>query len=108
MTDCYVVETGELLMIDKAKEIGDTLVKRYPGHLWCVQPMGDGFSIKNLSISGAYGFYMHNNITYSASHLSKRAVLAGGELLERAGMRRGLFNGEFAQTLEGAPKFRPA
>jgi hypothetical protein len=48
--------------------------------------------------------------SYSASHLARTAVEAGGELLERAGMVRGAWDGEFAAKLEGSESrfFKPS
>jgi len=94
----------EALAMSKAKEIGDELYKHYPDHLWVVQWGGKAFIVKNLSISSFYGFVLPD--TFSATDLTKKAIEAGGELLERAGMKRGRWDGQFAQSLEGSdPRF---
>jgi hypothetical protein len=98
---------GELLDMEKAKEVGDTLASKYPGHLWMVSVQGGVLVVKNLAISTFYGFIIKHSDSYSASDLAKKAVLAGGELLERAGIdRHKPWNGRMAETLEGSdPRF---
>lgn len=84
-----------------AKEIADTLFRHYPGHLWAVGWQGGSVWIKNLNISCEFGMYIHPDLSYSASELAAKAVRMGGELLERAHMKRGAGNGDRAQVLEG-------
>lgn len=108
--DVVVVEkagANEVLDMEKAKEVGDTLAQRYPGHLWAVSVQGGALVVKNLAISSFYGFIVKHSDSYSASSLAKMAVEAGGELLERAGIPRDKpWDGQFAQKLEGSdPRF---
>jgi len=112
MSDILTIEKGdanELLDMEKAKEVGDTLNKHYPGHLWLVLFQGRALVVKNLAISSHYGFIIKHTDSFSASDLAHNAVLAGGELLERAGMVRGAWDGRFAGQLEGSDRrfFRP-
>lgn len=106
----FVVEKAdptELLDMEKAKEVGDKLSEKYPGHLWAVSVQGGVLVVKNLAISSFYGFVIKHADSYSASDLAKQAMLAGGELLERAGMSRNRpWDGQMAQQLEGSdPRF---
>jgi hypothetical protein len=98
---------NELLDMDKAREVGDTLAQRYPGHLWAVSVQGGVLVVKNLAISTFYGFVIKHADSFSATNLANQAVLAGGELLERAHMRRDKpWDGQMAQVLEGSdPRF---
>lgn len=106
----FEIERGdpnEVLEMEKAKEVGDTLAKHYPGHLWVVSFQGGVLVVKNLAISSFYGFVIKHHDSFSASDLAAKAVLAGGEMLERAGIDRNKpWNGRMAETLEGSdPRF---
>lgn len=107
--DIKIIEEGnieEVLDMQKAQEVGDTLQRTYPGHMWMVAFQGSALVVKNLAISTHYGFIIKHHDSFSASDLARKAVLAGGELLERAGMKRGAWNGQMAQKLEGSdPRF---
>jgi len=56
--------------------------------------------IKNFSISFRYGYTLH--IDKLDPELNK-VLMAGGEILERAKMKRGLWNGENAEHVDGLP-----
>lgn len=106
--DIQVVEAtdpaNERIAMMKAKEIGDVLCRSYPNHLWQVSWQGGAFVVKNLAISAMYGFILPDCDTHT--QLTRNAVLAGGELLERAGMKRGAWDGKPAHVLEGSvPRF---
>jgi hypothetical protein len=73
-----------------AREVGDTLERHYPGWMWCVDvPAKQGVvRVKSGFMDMRFGFTLKLVESYSATHLAKEAVRAGGELLERAGMPR--------------------
>lgn len=100
---------NEVLAMEKAKEVGDALNEHYPNHMWAVSWQGGVLVVKNLAISTFYGFVLKYADAYSASQLKKNAVKAGGELLERANMVRGKWDGQFAQVLDGSDRrfFQP-
>lgn len=82
VTDAPQVNARELVL---AKQMADTLHKHYPGHLWAVsvseaQGMAD---IRNLMLSGNWGFRLKLADHYTASDWDKQVRTAGGELLER-------------------------
>ena len=87
-----------------AKRCADLLNKHYPGHLWAVNvnatPSGGCLFIKNFSISFRYGYTLHIN---KLDPELKKVLRAGGEILERAKMKRGLWNGENAKRVDGLP-----
>lgn len=86
-----------------AKEVAQTLVNHYPAHLWSVGWMpGMTLCVKNMAIPGNYGYTIDGSKVATSSELAKLAMLAGGELLERCGFKRGEWNGEFATHVEGA------
>jgi hypothetical protein len=85
-----------------ALELSALLDKHYPNHQWMVHVNSTGrvIDIKNLAISGYYGFRVMmtyktpGGIWYSPTNeeLRKAVVAAGGEILERAGLKRGTFD----------------
>ena len=79
-----------------AKDYADALNTAYPGHLWAVNVQGEQgiATIHNLMLSGKYGYLLHLNKRYSASEARTKAVMAGGEILERFKVRRGRMDEE--------------
>lgn len=86
----------EALDFNTAKNMAETLHKAYPGHLWAVTCEGaKGIAtIRNLSLSGEWGFILHLKDVYSASSWDKTLIAAGGEILERFRLARGVANQE--------------
>lgn len=74
--------------IETAKAVADTLVRTYPRHLWCCSAQGRVVVVRVPSLHGEWGFVMHTHKMATASELHRAAVMAGGELLERAGVSR--------------------
>jgi hypothetical protein len=72
-----------------ARTVAEKLNKHYPGHLWAVVHRGARLIIKNLYLSGEWGFVIHIPRIYSISSLGSMPSRAGGELLERYRQRRG-------------------
>jgi len=88
-----------------AKAIGETLVKNYPKRQWGVNVDIPGAMVvitcPSLSHTHGYHIAMKND---NIETLCKRAVNAGGEILERYGISRGrVFNPEHLETLERMP-----
>lgn len=112
-TNCTIAEitsTDELDMIQKARDVTESLSRHYPNHLWMVGwAYGNILVVKNAAVSHKYGFTIDAANSYSSSQLSHAAVMAGGELLERCGMKRGAWDGQFAEKLEGSDErfFKP-
>jgi hypothetical protein len=107
--DIHTVEVtsfDDIGMQEWAKAIGDKLAATYPAHLWAVAWQGGAIVVKNLSISGMYGMVLENPRKMSLKEIEHDAVMKAGELLERCGMKRGKWNGEMADRLEGSePRF---
>lgn len=76
-----------------AHQIGETLNEHYPGHAWCVevQLLQGVASIRNLNLSGEWGFMLHLDKLLQ-DPTPKPIINAGGELLERYNISRGEFN----------------
>lgn len=83
----------ELADIELAKQIAAVLDKHYPGHMWAVNVDSAGgiATVKNLRLSGNWGFVLKLVDTYSGSEFARRVMLAGGELLERFRLHTGRF-----------------
>jgi hypothetical protein len=90
------VDEESIEMESRAKSVAHTLSRHYPDHLWAVGwAPGYTLVVKNMAISdGRYGFTIDAAKSFSASDLDRLAINAGGELLERCGVRRGRWNGE--------------
>lgn len=80
------LSTNEMLM---AKRVAEKLHTTYPGHLWAVDVQGSLINVRDLYLSGLWGFTLSIPSIYSSSELDRQVVLAGGELLERFKQRRG-------------------
>lgn len=91
LTDNPDIELEDMIM---ARNIAEALHKQYPGHLWAVTCEGaNGIAtVRNLRLSGIYGFVLKINDLKGHSALVRNALQAGGELLERYRMARGRFN----------------
>lgn len=70
----------------QAKNIAEHLIKHYPGHLWSVQVYQGVVIIKNLALSGDWGFVLHQN---KMDNDGREVIRAAGELLERYNLSRG-------------------
>jgi len=85
----------------KSKEIGEALNNSYPGHLWAVRVQSkQGIAtIHNMALSDSWGYVIKLDNVYSASHLVKRGIDAGGEILERFKVARGRVDNELMDAL---------
>ena len=85
--------TPEFTALQYAKEIGDGLHAKYPGHLWAISPSGD-FSmlhVTNMSLSNRYGFNvpLRGPEALPLAAAKQKATQIGGEILERFNVSRG-------------------
>jgi len=92
-----------------AKAIAEKLDAHYPGHLWAVhlndESLGGVAIIRNLAISFMYGYVLKLSSIYADPSLSC-VVTAGGEILERATMARGPWDGQYPAGADGVPQMR--
>lgn len=94
------METVE--MEAKAKEVAQTLSTHYPDHIWMVGwAPGMTLVVKNMAMDARYGYTIDAAKSFSASDLAHSAMIAGGELLERMGLRRGRWDGEMPTEVQG-------
>ena len=91
-----------------AKTIGDTLENHYPGWGWQVNVKSEaGQGIINV-ISGVlndwtpkmYGYVLHIGKLGNYKDIARKAVIAGGELLERCNMPRDRWKGQEPKQME--------
>lgn len=80
-----------------AKLAAQVLSSHYPAHLWAVGwAPGMALVIKNMAIEdGRYGFTIDCAKAASISEVEKAIKFGGGELLERCGVPRGTWDGQF-------------
>ena len=86
------METAKEIQANQAiaKQIAETLNKHYPGHAWMVDAnvMQGIVRIHNLELSQEYGYILHIDKLANDPSMSL-TIRAGGEFLERFGLKRG-------------------
>lgn len=99
----YVItESADNANLPMCKEIAEYLVHAYPGHPWHVRIDGGMLIIKNQRISPIWSMARKfSSIAHDAKRRKWEVVMAAGEFLEAANMRRGMATGETAKVLEG-------
>jgi hypothetical protein len=87
-TDAPDINANDYVM---SMNMANTLHQHYPGHLWAVTCDGTKgiATVRNLGLSGKWGFVLKLKDHSTASDWDKRIVRAGGELLERYRLTRG-------------------
>jgi hypothetical protein len=105
----YVItESADDANLPMCKEIAQYLVDAYPGHPWHVRIDGGMLIIKNQRISPVWSMARKfSAIAHDAKRRKWEVVMAGGEFLEAANMRRGMATGETAKVLEGRKDDKP-
>lgn len=105
MSDHLILERGDLDEahdLAKAQEVLATLCRHYPLHLWQVSFQGRVLVVRHGLISDAvrrelgrdgFGFVLKHLDSCSASELAHNAMLAGGQMLEAFGYKRGAWDG---------------
>jgi hypothetical protein len=87
-----------------AQEAAGYLVTAYPNHSWWVECRSGCLIIKHFEMSGArgtVGMVRHtSNLDHDAGARKKDIVRAAGEMMERAGLRRGANNGAPVTSFE--------
>ena len=95
---------------DEANDIIAVLCVAYPGHPWAVRVYDGGFFIRHLSFPTNWGMNCKFRDTGHDWAVMKREIISkAGEWLERAGMARGRYDGDWEQgRVEGVPdRFQP-
>jgi hypothetical protein len=99
VTDAPAGHAADILL---AKNMAETLHKHYPNHMWAVTCDGDTglATVRNLALSGNWGFVLKIPAIYSASEFAKDVMRAGGEILERYKLSRGGMNFDHYDSLQ--------
>jgi hypothetical protein len=95
------IEAADPADLPMAKEINETLHAVYPNHSWWVRIDGGLVIIKHFSISGTCGMVRkYADLAHDALARKRNVIMAAGELLERAGMKRGAYEAQPVTHLE--------
>lgn len=87
-----------------AKNVMQVLLDAYPGHPWHVNVTGGVIVLKHMRVSPKWGMVLHYmKVNGDAERLKHGVLIAGGELLERAGEKRGTFDPHRIRAVEGIP-----
>lgn len=89
----------DLADIELCQDVGAILEQHYPGHFWmvgCNHEAGTlhielGYTEKTVK-RFPYGYLLHIHNLQNHDTRKKKVVFAGGELLERYGLKRGRAN----------------
>lgn len=99
--DGHTYTPNDELLAVRASEL---LQKHYPGYIWAVnvnsEKTGGVMTIKNFSVSYQFGMILHLE---KLDNKLKKVIIAGGELLERAKLKRGLNKGFKPDYVDGIP-----
>ena len=108
-----ITESADPANLPMCKEIAEYLCVAYPGHPWHIRIDGGMLIIKNMRISDKWSMARKfSDIAHDAKKRKHDVVMAAGEFLEAANMRRAAMEAgqPVAQTLEGRQdkkEFRP-
>lgn len=102
IADYVMTESADERNLPMCKEIGGYLAFAYPGYSWHVRIDGGMLIIKSMKISNIWSMCRpYSDIAHDAKKRKHEVVMAAGEFLECANLRRGMSTGEHAQVLEG-------
>jgi hypothetical protein len=104
-----LANTEEMQDMTMAKDIAETLFEKYPGYMWGVNVKSGIALIKCLNVSSLWGFVLkYKDISGDANFRKKEVIRAGGEILERAKLKRGEREyGSSVHSVEGISNYKP-
>ena len=81
----------------------------YPGHPWSVRVGGGVVFIRHLEFGSQWGMNLRvTEVDHDAAVLKRKVIMLAGEWLERAGLKRGRYDDEPIEHVEGVPeKWQP-
>ena len=98
----HKVELDDVIL---AKNMGEDLHKKYPGHLWAINVNSEQgiATIFNLMVSQTHGYlFKLKDLTPYSRATTQKVIMAGGEILERGGLARAMNKGVYAEKVDGA------
>lgn len=89
-----------------ARQMVTDLCHAYPGHAWFVVAKGGVWHIKDMELNDKWGMCLHySDIKADANDRKKQVVMAAGEFLERARLKRGAKDkNQVVASIEGVPQ----
>ena len=89
-----------------AKQVAEDLHSTYPGHMWAVTVRGGAEVIKDPFVSSLYGNTLKMDANKHDAKVMKQEVLrAGGEILERARLERGMRTDQAVTQVDGIANY---
>ena len=89
-----------------AKQVAEDLHSAYPGHAWAVTVRGGLIVVKDLYISSLYGIpIFYNEVKHDAKVMKQEVLRAGGEILERARLERGMRTDRAVTQVDGIANY---
>ena len=89
-----------------AKQVAEDLHAAYPGHMWAVTVRGGAVVIKDLFVSSLYGYVLKiESIKHDAKVFKQEVLRAGGEILERARLERGMRTDQAVTKVDGIANY---
>ena len=89
-----------------AKQVAEDLHSTYPGHMWAVTVRGGAVVIKDLFVSSLYGYVLKMDaIKHDAKVMKQEVLRAGGEILERARLERGMRTDQVVTKVDGIANY---
>lgn len=106
MTELLTSDVETMRNMGICRDIGETLHKHYPGHMWAIDVTGGMVNVKDLLVSSLYGIRIPlADVQHDAGTRVKEAMRAGGEILERAKLKRGAWTPEKVTSVEGIANY---
>lgn len=105
-----ITESADPANLPMCKEIAEILCQAYPGHPWHIRIDGGMLIIKNMRISDKWSMTRkYADIAHDAKTRKHDVIMAAGEFLECANMRRAELEAgaPVAQTLDGRLDKKP-
>jgi hypothetical protein len=82
----------------------EILCEVYPGHPWATLVRGGIVFVRHLGLGKNWGMVRkYKDITHDSAVFKKEIIMAAGEFLERASLKRGRSTGDEITHFEGIP-----
>lgn len=90
-------------LMGPAMLVAEELTKAYPNYPWICEFQGGALVVRCLAIPGPYAMVLPPTAKYATwSEFKEAMVMAAGEFLERAHLKRGAWDGQMPDKLDGA------
>lgn len=96
-----ITESETSLGHDICKRALEVVNQYYPRFIWYARADGGVLVLKCNAIGNACMIRHLSDLQHDAGHFTRDIIMAAGEFLERAYIKRGGWNGEYAKKLDG-------